>query len=85
MRQSVALEKKPDRRKPQLPSVISHCILGNYFYSQAMKKIMLWTVAAIAPVFLVETVVAQETKSAAAAEKTVEAKKPTLTYYYFDG
>jgi hypothetical protein len=44
---------------------------------------MLWTVAAIAPVFLVETVVAQETKSA--AEKTVEAKKPTLTYYYFDG
>jgi len=50
-----------------------------------MKKIMLWTVAAIAPVFLVETVVAQETKSAATAEKTVEAKKPTLTYYYFDG
>ena len=49
-----------------------------------MKKLSRWIVMAAAPVLLVAPVMGQEKKSPK-AEKTVEAKKPTLTYYYFDG
>ena len=45
---------------------------------------MLWITAMIAPILLIAPVSAQETKQAA-TEKTVEAKTPSLTFYYFDG
>ncbi|MFT6182002.1 MAG: hypothetical protein ACJAQT_004573 [Akkermansiaceae bacterium] len=49
-----------------------------------MKKMMRWIMLAAAPVLLVAPVLGQE-KAATPAAKTVEANKPTVTFYYFDG
>jgi len=49
-----------------------------------MKKIARWIVMAAAPVLLVAPVLGQE-KLVPKAEKKVEKKKPSLTFYYFDG
>ena len=49
-----------------------------------MKKTIAWMVAALAPILLITTVSADESK-APVAKVAAEAKVPTLTYYYFDG
>jgi len=49
-----------------------------------MKKPTAWMVAALAPILLITTTLADESK-APVAKVAAEAKVPTLTYYYFDG
>lgn len=50
-----------------------------------MKKIPLILLAALAPIFLISPAIAQTPSPAPAAEKAIELKKPTLSFYYFDG
>ena len=61
------------------------CLSGGGFLVSlgGMKKIFGWVLVAAAPCFLVAPVMGQE-KSEPKAEKTEEAKKPTLTFYFFD-
>ena len=49
-----------------------------------MKILALWVIAALAPVLFLAPLSAKDL-SQPAAEKTVEAKTPSLTFYYFDG
>ena len=49
-----------------------------------MNNIMKWMLVAVAPVLLVASAMGQE-KAAPKVEKAEEAKKPMVTFYYFDG
>ncbi|MDB4412530.1 hypothetical protein N9194_00040 [bacterium] len=50
-----------------------------------MKKIPLLLLTALAPIFLISPLAAQDSLAPPAAEKKVEKKKPALSFYYFDG
>ena len=50
-----------------------------------MKKIPFLFLAALAPIFLISPLAAQDPFAAPAAEKKIEKKKPVLSFYYFDG
>ena len=49
-----------------------------------MNTRTLWFAVVFAPLLFIAPLSAQEAKQAV-AEKTVEVKNPTLTFYYFDG
>lgn len=57
---------------------------GGFGNLGGMKKMMRWILLAAAPVLLVAPVLGQD-KEGAPAEKKVEVKKPTVSFYYFDG
>ena len=49
-----------------------------------MKKSKLWLAALLAPFLLTSSLSADE-PAAPKSEKTAEAKKPSLTFYYYPG
>ena len=84
---SINLEEPADQASEnflELSAIFSNCLLLKLSYPAAMQKIPFLLFAVLAPIFLISPLSARK-PAAPVAEKTVEAKKPSLSFYYFDG